>query len=567
MALATGLLLLALALSTSCHHTVDVSARQQSSTYSSQNFVRRAFHGTVVIGNTLYIDGGEEVILVDGVKSLRPPVNKTLSIDLSTSWSNSTPPAVRVIDKDSSCPSLNLVTLWANPASNTFYAYGGELSYLVPYIDGSTIPQESFWAFTVDGNGGGGWHQLDVSSDPTWSTLTRTGGGLGAAGPNAGYNLGGYADSRTSQKTNIDGFVPIPGIQSYNYTSGAWSNNSALGYSKFGTAQLGGMVHVPTWGPAGILVVIGGQTSPLDKWGDDTTMVPLSNISVFEPQSQTWYHQIATGDIPSNRDRFCLVGVQGGDNSTYEIFLYGGHVGGGVYGGGNQSGPVVQANEGLDQVYVLSLPGFVWIQANYTSKDPRAFQKCHVVGGRQLLSVGGINSSFVSLYGAFNDTDPYPHGLKVFDMTEMKWTETFNASAAAYVPPDVVTTYYKDHGKYPSKWTDTRLQNLIDHSSSPSPSPSPPAEPPTPRKSRAPAAVGGTIGGIAVLILITGAIWIRHRNSERSNRSSMYEADARMAAPVHELAPVRKPAEMGTGYLPFELVGSPVEMKESKSPI
>src|SRR5579862_2928076 len=181
-------------------------------------------------------------------------------------------------------------SLVARPCQQHILRLRGELSYLVPFAGVSTVPLESFWFFQSDGNGGGTWSQLDESDDPTWVSLTRTAGGLWATSANAGFNLGGYAGSRTSQRTDIDGFIPIPGLQSYNYTTGAWTNNSALGYSTFGTAQAGGMVHIPTWGPAGILVMVGGQTSPLNTWSDGGIMVPMSNITVFDPQSQTWYH-------------------------------------------------------------------------------------------------------------------------------------------------------------------------------------------------------------------------------------------------------------------------------------
>ncbi|KAI9766650.1 MAG: hypothetical protein M1839_004790 [Geoglossum umbratile] len=563
MALAIGLFLLALGLTVSSQHTKDIVSRQDPATYSRENFVRRVFHGTAVAGNVLYIDGGEEVVVINGVKTQRP-LNQTLSIDLSKSWTNSTPPTVRAIDKGS-CPSLNEIILWSDPANDTIYAYGGQLSYSVPWVGGSTVPQEAFWAFKVDGKGGGSWRQLDMSDSPTWVSLTRTTGGLGASSSSAGYNLGGYAGSRTSQKTGIDGFIPIPGLQTYNYTSGAWSNNSALGYSKFGTAQVGGMVHVPSWGPAGLLVIVGGQTSPLTSWSDGGTMVSMSNITVFEPQNQTWYHQTATGDIPTQRDRFCLVGAQGGDNSTYEIFLYGGHVSGGIFGGGNQTDPAVQANAELDQVYVLSLPAFVWIKANYTSKDPRVLQSCHVVGagGRQLLSVGGIKANFVSLEVSYQDTDPYPFGLKVFDMTAMRWTDGFNVSAEPYAPPDAVARYYSQHGKYPSKWTDSGLGDLISppnstSSSTPSQSPAGAAQA-TPRKSHTGAIVGSVVGGVGALVLIALALGAHFRSTKRRQMS---EIDAmRQATRVHELDQATRPAELGSGRFPTELMGKEVEKK------
>ncbi|KAI9774109.1 MAG: hypothetical protein M1840_005202 [Geoglossum simile] len=559
MTLAVALLLLALGLTVSSQHTSDIALRQEQNVYARENFVRRVFHGSVVIGNTLYIDGGEETLLVNGVKTGRP-LNQTLSLDFSKSWDNNTLPAVKTIDKGL-CPSLNEIQLWPNPANNTFYAYGGQLSYLVPFAGVSTVPLESFWAFKADSNGGGSWSQLDTSDNPAWISLTRTAGGLWATSPSTGYNLGGYSGSRTSQRTSIDGFIPIPGLQTYSYTTGEWSNRSAIGYSKFGTAQAGGMVHVPTWGPSGLLVMVGGQTSPLNLWSDGGTMVPMSNITVFEPKSQTWYHQIASGDVPSQRNRFCIVGARGGDNSTYEIYLYGGLIGGGIFGGGNQTGPVVQENANMDEVYVLSLPAFVWFKANYTSKDPRVLHTCHLVGGRQLLSVGGVTSSFVQLDTSFNDTDPYPYGMKVFDMTAMKWTDGFNASAAPYTPPDAITAHYRQNGQYPLKWTNPALKDVFlpPTTSRPTPRPSPP---PKPHKSSTGRIVGGTIGGVGLAGLVAFGLWAHFRHAKNLAQAA-YEADSfKRAVQVHELERAERAVEMGSGHFATELMGT--EIKEFK---
>ena len=112
--------------------------------------------------------------------------------------------------------------------------------------------------------------------------------------------------------------MPVPGLQFFNFTSQKWSNNSALDYYATGIAMDGGMVYVPTWGSAGLVVILGGQTANLlPGMPFDERLVPLSNITIFDPDAQTWYYQLATGDVPDERDKFCVAGVQGGDNSTF----------------------------------------------------------------------------------------------------------------------------------------------------------------------------------------------------------------------------------------------------------
>ena len=224
---------------------------------------------------------------------------------------------VKVIEKGD-CPNLNSIRFWLDSSNNTVYAYGGELSYLSPWVAGedAIVPLELFWAFMPD-LAGGTWKSID-QYDSVWDTFTRPAYGLTTSGAPGGFNLGGYSDSHTSQKTNIADFVSVPGLQFFNFTSQKWSNNSALGYQTTGTAMHGGMVYVPTWGPAGLVVVLGGQTADsLLAFNDGRQYVPLSNISLFDPDGQVWFHQKAIGDVPDQRDRFCVAGVRGGDNSTF----------------------------------------------------------------------------------------------------------------------------------------------------------------------------------------------------------------------------------------------------------
>lgn len=247
-------------------------------------------------------------------------MNQTLVFDLTTSFStdittgNQLNP--KVIEKGA-CPNFNNVKFWYDNSHKNAYAYGGEVSYLQ---NGGTIPSEALWKFVpLSAGEGGSWQSVDISGDDEWRMITRPSGGSATFGPSGGFNLGGYANSRTSPKTStLPNSIPIPGLQFVNFTSGAVTNNSALGFSHDGTSAMGGLVYVPTWGHSGIVVAIGGQTSPfLDNFADGQQYIYMSNISIFDPSSQTWFHQAASGVVPTQRDRFCVVGAQGGDNSTY----------------------------------------------------------------------------------------------------------------------------------------------------------------------------------------------------------------------------------------------------------
>ena len=245
-------------------------------------------------------------------------MNSTLAIDLSTSFSTSlmnNGVQIQNINKGS-CPNFNNIRFWTDVAANTVYAYGGEVSELIPWVGSTTVPLESFWSFTPS-VGGGTWQSLDQSSSVFYS-LIRPSRGSVASGSIGGFNLGGYANRLSSQKIDRSGEIPVPGLQFYNFTSQEWSNNSATAYTPHGTATWSGTVYVPTWGSVGLLVAFGGQTSPnLSRFDDGEAYLSMSNISLFDPSTQLWYHQWATGDVPTQRDRFCVVGVNSDNKSTY----------------------------------------------------------------------------------------------------------------------------------------------------------------------------------------------------------------------------------------------------------
>ncbi|KAF6236380.1 hypothetical protein HO173_005471 [Letharia columbiana] len=516
----------------------------------SLELVRRFFHGSFVIGKTLYIDGGEATRSIDGVIE-RAIVNSTLALDLSSSFSTSSKNnGVQIQDiNKGSCPNFNYIRFWTNVAANTVYAYGGEFSYLNPWVGSTTVPLESLWSFTPSSDGGT-WQALDQSSS-VFSSITRPTQGSVASGDIGGFNLGGYAGNRGSQKTNIDSFIPIPGLQFYNFTSQEWSNNSATAYSPDGTAEFSGTAYVPTWGTAGLLVAFGGQISPnISQFVDGAAYLPMSNISLFDPSTQVWYYQEATGDVPSQRDRFCVVGVNGGDNSTYEIFLYGGQVGSNIYDNSSASQSI---NAGLDEVYVLSLPSFVWFKANYTSSDPRMFHTCNIVGNRQMLSIGGLNPSAASWSAAINDTDLFWEGVKVFDLTALQWTNHYNVTAAPYLAPSPVAAHYAAGVRYPSTWSSKNLESLFLNPTSntstpvePSASASPQLETPK-KRNRTAAGVGGAVGGVAALAFLGLSVYLLARKRANENRRERGESKLRPTYKDGEPGSIKNASEAGLG--------------------
>lgn len=109
-----------------------------------------------------------------------------------------------------------------------------------------------------------------------------------------------------------------------------------------------------------------------------------------------------------------------------------------VHGGHNS-----QQNTTYDELYILTLPGFAWFKADYDIKSPRAHHTCSVVGSgkRQMVSVGGVNLQHVQPR-RWSEDDTFTRGLGVFDLTDLFWTDSYDASAAAYDSPSVVKDWY-----------------------------------------------------------------------------------------------------------------------------
>ena len=188
-------------------------------------------------------------------------------------------------------------------------------------------------------------------------------------------------------------------------------------------------------------------------------------------------------------------------------------------------------NAQRDEVYILTLPAFVWFKANYTSVDPRIYHTCHVVGC-QMLSIGGLNPSIDKLPNAMNDTDLFWEGIKVFDMTALKWTNYYNASTAPYLPSKTISDYYGGGLKYPS-WSLPAVESLfVDRPANQSkPSQTPLHEATTFHRKDI---IGGTVGGIAALLLSIACITFLLVRRRRKKRREREEAKQRLPAEHEE---------------------------------
>lgn len=157
-----------------------------------------------------------------------------------------------------SMPPYNFQSLFYDGVRQEINTFGGELSYL-----SSDSADLSTWKLSLDGKGAGTWTQNDTSKDPPFSAgITRSLGGVSASNNETAFYLGGYSSSRSSPATrNLTSFVPTPGLVEFEIKTGEWTNKTdTRSLSPSGTFMWGAMESVP-FGPHGLMVVFGGETS------------------------------------------------------------------------------------------------------------------------------------------------------------------------------------------------------------------------------------------------------------------------------------------------------------------
>lgn len=91
-------------------------------------------------------------------------------------------------------------------------------------------------------------------------------------------------------------------------------------------------------------------------------------------------------------------------------------------------------SSGWDSVYVLSLPSFIWTVVNLLDHEDmtREGHSCAIVGRSQFLTWGGVPpDKGPERYGS---KDPFPQGLKIFDLDTLNWRDEYDPDAPPYTP-------------------------------------------------------------------------------------------------------------------------------------
>ncbi|KAK7908278.1 hypothetical protein PG985_015581 [Apiospora marii] len=333
-----------------------------------KDFCRRFGHQTTVIDRKLYIDGG--------FVNYKPMTSDATNYSILTYLDldhpikgDDMPQLYEGPAKDPSIPIVHGGILWGDQVNKRFYLFGGEYTPDQPPPADSAA---SLHAYDVAGNR---WESME--RPPSAISAVSYGAGVAVSERGEGYYYGGWLNNAsnpgwTGPRAATTGLVK--------YDMDANEFKPLLGPTDGIKRAEGVMVYLPI-SDRGMLVYFGGVQDP----GNGSSIgQPMDTIHLFDIASSKWYTQHASGDVPDMRRRFCAGDAGAPDQSSYNIYLYGG------------LGFPPDNEAGFDDAYILSLPSFTWIKM-YPGPDsnpalvgsPHHSLTCNVIDGAQMLVMGG----------------------------------------------------------------------------------------------------------------------------------------------------------------------------------
>ncbi|KAK8101956.1 hypothetical protein PG999_012330 [Apiospora kogelbergensis] len=472
--------------------------------YSAKNFIRRTGHS----------------------------LNDTLVIPLDQSWSNATVP-IKVIPKNA--PVFDEAALWVDEAQNAMYMWGGQGPW------GNISKEKTLWGFDA---GSQQWAKKTPSNVDVFMNLARTSLAARTTCRGLGFYLGGFVSSWTdpAAKTGDSNF-PAPGLLTYDLARGGWANRSTAALNAYGTLVGGALACLPRFGTdaRGLVLALGGEVARPGDYSPAKAdaLVSLSNLTFWDLATETWHAQPATGDVPAPRSRACVVAAAGATAGSYELFLYGGYD--------------AAANKTFTDVYVLSVPGFVWFKTGVdVGGAPRLGQACALAGGsssRQMIVVGGANED-LPYFNKFRDPDPWANGINVLDLTDLAWKSQYDAAAPAYEPPAVVKDWYNAGNQDKVAWQSETVMKLFQGGGN-----STTANAPDNSRSASAhtgAIVGGAVGGtVAVALLALAFLLVRRRRSKNQWAAAQQQKPTAAAPSESHLPSPAAATDSGYKYQPY----------------
>ncbi|KAF1839262.1 hypothetical protein BDW02DRAFT_585319 [Decorospora gaudefroyi] len=514
-----------------------------------KDFCRRWGHTTAQIDSRLYIDGG----MIASEPFTSNHTNPWLLFsDLNSSTVDTGMPSQHAnLSKPGNIPSVSGGYLWADDTNKCFYQFGGE------YPEGvSPTDVFSMWTYDVPLNQ---WNATDTKGDKSLQRVSF-GAGTQVESRGLGFYLGGWLSNRSTL-----GWTGPPmatnGLIQFDMSTGELKNRS--GPDDTGRAE-GHLLFLPV-SDSGILIYFGGIEDTYRNGSFDAAN--MSEIHIYDMASSKWYTQTATGEVPLARRQFCADVTWPDDQSSFNIYLYGG------YGFGEA--------QAFDDVYILSLPSFTWIKAfplDGSDSSPSLVGhggcSANAINHTQMLVIGG----WFPLY----DKCDAPEGQGQHNMVlgyngrEKKLWDKYDPGLDTYVVPSPIiaaigggptggatktspsTWDHPDLGTYAT----IRPSFVVRSATRSIPSATATSAVQGSGKTHVAAIAGGVVGGAVILICILGLILYRIHRRKKALKKSEAQSDPTPPPPAELGATV--PQEMAASdaskYVQIHEQGNPIAL-------
>jgi hypothetical protein len=330
----------------------------------------------------------------------------------------------------------------------------------------------------------------------------------------------------------------------------------------------------------GIAVAVGGRKI-LDLTDEQRNpkneqMETMGRVLVYDSGNDVWYSQETTVEdgksLPKGRMHFCAVAVSAADNSSHNVYMYGGEPAG--------------TRESFSDIWVLTIPRFHWIPLDVGNSLGRKGLGCAKVGDRYMVAYGG---------SSYDKCDQENYGLAMFDLNELRWTTKYEGPGKnSYAVPDPVVKAIGGNGQggatktSPSKgWNTAALETVFKKQTTTWTGPTPGSSSPTSSglggssptssgvakssETNVGVIAGGFVGGIIGLAVIVGIIWFvlrRRRRVDQGVQDYPPSYQPHKAAEATELDAIGPLTEMPDPrrQTAYELEAHAYERLDSKTP-
>ncbi|KAF2008508.1 kelch repeat protein-like protein [Aaosphaeria arxii CBS 175.79] len=381
---------------------------------------KRWSHQSAIVNGTLYIYGGRST--TEAKQTSNTWGNDFLSLDLTKSWQISNP-SLTGLPRPSGPPEVSNGYLWASHES--LYLYGGEFS-----DDPQGTPTAfSTWEYKI---GSKEWVEhkdpktsagQNAEEDGQSVQRSAEGAGFSVRALGRGWYFGGHLDFLTTEGWSIDiERIYLKGLLEYTFPG--FSNNGVKSLTDGKTAGSEGvyrnitegglqdtagfteradglLLYVPGFGDEGLLLGLTG--------GINDSFTQMNVIDVYDISKSQWYKQNTNGKMPNYRVNPCAVVAAAADGSSYNVYMFGG-----------QNLQPFKNQTQYDDMWILSVPSFTWIEVDMESQSvpyARAGHSCHIWDG-QMIVIGG--------YVGEELTCESP-GIYVFNTSSLSWSDQFTA--------------------------------------------------------------------------------------------------------------------------------------------